>query len=400
MNRIAQQFGMTCQRVWYRLRVFLRNSLICVIRLIPKTSQSKINTDARGVCILKLDHIGDFVLCTGALDRIVSAYDQKEIYLICSPIAKVIADQRYPDINVIAVPPLAGFKEIFKAWRTIRRELSGLRFELIVSLRYQIDSYDALIIGQISYDRCVGTHIDGKKRMELMSDRVFTETVPYPCGEFSLTESQPNSSIPCHEIRCHADILTQALKKDVDWKHVIPYWSNARVEESDDNILIFPFGSTRIKDYPLARWGRLLSQLEREFDGEIILCSVPSDRHRLSKIAESMSPKTPSRVRLEYNLSIIELIDSISSARLIVSVDTGPAHIATCLDRDAVFILGGGHFGHFAPWRNSCRQVWITQRLDCFGCQWHCIRDSAECVTKISTDEILAEITCRLNDEL
>jgi ADP-heptose:LPS heptosyltransferase len=88
--------------------------------------------------------------------------------------------------------------------------------------------------------------------------------------------------------------------------------------------------------------------------------------------------------------------ERISSARLVFSMESGPAHLATALDKPGVFILGGGHYGVFAPWGNPKRQHWIHEPLICYHCNWKCKFDEAKCVTEIPPSRIVTAMNSLL----
>jgi ADP-heptose:LPS heptosyltransferase len=68
---------------------------------------------------------------------------------------------------------------------------------------------------------------------------------------------------------------------------------------------------------------------------------------------------------------------------MVLSLESAPAHLAAALNKPGVFLLGGGHYGMFAPWQRSERQIWLSEAMDCYNCQWHCSMAEAFCVTRI-----------------
>jgi ADP-heptose:LPS heptosyltransferase len=85
---------------------------------------------------------------------------------------------------------------------------------------------------------------------------------------------------------------------------------------------------------------------------------------------------------------VVEFAEAVGRAELVLTVETATAHLAAALDRPAIVLIGGGHFGQFGPWRRSARQVWLTHPMDCFGCNWRCIHPEPYCLTRISSDAV------------
>jgi hypothetical protein len=90
------------------------------------------------------------------------------------------------------------------------------------------------------------------------------------------------------------------------------------------------------------------------------------------------------------------LVTAIDRTRLLVSTETATAHLGAAADAPMVGIIGGGHYGRFAPWARSARQRWVEWKLPCFGCNWNCIHSAPLCITDLpprlildTTDELL-----------
>jgi ADP-heptose:LPS heptosyltransferase len=56
---------------------------------------------------------------------------------------------------------------------------------------------------------------------------------------------------------------------------------------------------------------------------------------------------------------LVELLNLIAGAELILTVDTAAAHFATALDKSCVVLFSGLHQGMFGPWRRSAQQRWL-----------------------------------------
>ncbi|WP_022853982.1 lipopolysaccharide heptosyltransferase I [Thermodesulfatator atlanticus] len=84
--------------------------------------------------------------------------------------------------------------------------------------------------------------------------------------------------------------------------------------------------------------------------------------------------------------SLLELASIISQATLVVSVDTGPMHLAAALNKPVVAL-----FGPTAPWRTGPlgeRHRVIQKKLPCVPCfQRTC--DTTRCMQEIAAEEII-----------
>jgi ADP-heptose:LPS heptosyltransferase len=70
-----------------------------------------------------------------------------------------------------------------------------------------------------------------------------------------------------------------------------------------------------------------------------------------------------------------ELLDLLRHAALVVTNETGPAHLAIGLGAPTITILGGGQFGGWLPFPPEvapATQRVVYRRMPCYGCLWNC----------------------------
>ena len=91
-----------------------------------------------------------------------------------------------------------------------------------------------------------------------------------------------------------------------------------------------------------------------------------------------------------------DLREALRRSRLVLSAETGTAHLAVALDAPLVALLGGGHIGWFAPWSRSGRQQWLNNDVPCRGCLWVCSQPSPVCLTDLSEDQVFQAIDVAL----
>ena len=103
--------------------------------------------------------------------------------------------------------------------------------------------------------------------------------------------------------------------------------------------------------------------------------------------------------------SILDLIDVISRAELVITNETSATHIAASVNTLCFTILGGGHFRRFAPYPKSLNQTQnkvIFNKLECFNCNWYCsiIKNkdlTYPCINQISSSDLISQINKELN---
>jgi ADP-heptose:LPS heptosyltransferase len=97
--------------------------------------------------------------------------------------------------------------------------------------------------------------------------------------------------------------------------------------------------------------------------------------------------------------SLPQLIELIGNATLIIANETSAIHIAAATQTKAVCILGGGHFGRFAPYPQYIDNspLCIFEKMECFNCNWNCKFQTEEtdpypCISIISVQKVWSSI--------
>jgi ADP-heptose:LPS heptosyltransferase len=162
-------------------------------------------------------------------------------------------------------------------------------------------------------------------------------------------------------------------------------------------IVIAPGASWQSKIWPLDQFAALVLQLNSTFDLHFVLCGDKNDRTLCESLAQKVNLHNLTNIAGQTNL--IQLIEIIRGAILVVSNDSSPVHLAAATRTRAVCILGGGHFGRFLPYQverstPSPLPVALWSKMDCFGCRWRCKfapqdGDVVPCVSSVALQEVI-----------
>jgi ADP-heptose:LPS heptosyltransferase len=93
-----------------------------------------------------------------------------------------------------------------------------------------------------------------------------------------------------------------------------------------------------------------------------------------------------------------ELLDLLRHAALVVTSETGPAHLAVGLGAPTVTILGGGQFGGWMPFPAEAappHERVVYRRMPCYGCLWNCTQphrrgEAYPCVAAVEIADVLS----------
>lgn len=202
-----------------------------------------------------------------------------------------------------------------------------------------------------------------------------------------LAEAVECDDILCRELQNHRLVLGAATGRAVEAGAALP-----RIELSgvirQPGILVCPFGSKEIRTYPIDRLVEALCLFQKRGRAALTLCGSKSDLPGLLSAREKGLSQGLVNVTVETPGTIVEFARRIAGCQGVLTMESAGAHLAASMDVPAVVIIGGGHYGMFAPWSSSPRQVWLTEKLDCFGCDWNCSKTKPLCIHNVTPQNI------------
>jgi ADP-heptose:LPS heptosyltransferase len=160
-------------------------------------------------------------------------------------------------------------------------------------------------------------------------------------------------------------------------------------------VVLIPGALADHRRWPVENFVEIARRLQECYGWSSVACGGPSETH-LGLSLES-NGQVPIR-NLVGQTSLSGLAALIARARLVVSNETGAAHLAAAVRTPVVCLLGGGHYGRFVPYPEVLRgripvPLPVVHPMDCFGCDWHCIHPVAKgmpapCIQQISVDAV------------
>ena len=308
------------------------------------------------ILIIKHGSLGDLIQANGAIKDIKSFYKNRKVFLLtsqpyaifmseCPYIDGVIIDKRLPRWNLFY---LNNLKKNLK-----RYEFSKV-FDLQNSNRTKF--YKKFILNKnIEWSSSESTLDVGQKK---------TDFDQYPV--LDRMESQLKKS----------GIETEFTKNiDLDWAledvtRLVKQYSN------NEYILLFPFCSKKHQNKKWPYFKEFIARLKQDYKNLYPILIVPGPNE--IKEAYSLNAKV---VTDDNNpVGIKTLISLIGNAKFIITNDTGPAHIASHLDKKGL-VLFGSH--------TSARKVSIEN----FNFKALCVKDLKD----LKEEEVLNEVKSKLN---
>ena len=267
------------------------------------------------ILIIKHGSLGDLIQANGAIKDIKEFYKNRKVFLLtsqqysifmseCPYIDGVLIDKRLPRWNLFFL-------------YNLKKLLSKYSFTKVFDLQNSSRTkfYRNFILKNAEWSSSATTLKPGEKKKDFDIHPVLDRM------ELQLKESQ----IPTKYIK-NVD-LSWARE---DLSRLIQQYTNR------DYILIFPFSSKKHKDKRWPFFKDLISRIRRDYKNNYSVLVAPGpnefDEANTLNVKVVMDKGQP--------VNIKTLISLINGAKFIVANDTGPAHIASHLNKKGLVLFG------------------------------------------------------------
>ena len=336
------------------------------------------------VGIYRPDRLGDFILSIGAIRSILEQAGERNCVLLHSRVAAEIAAREFPGLTRIQLPDLHG--KLWITWANVhsakfRRQL-GKGIGDMLCLRHYRALFDEVALRVIPSRRvwCVSNSEHYRLEFEI-AQRRFSGDVevprPAPTGDKTV----------CEDLLCHQRLLEAWKEGPVGIATVVPRLSVSALRRQN-TLVISPFASDPIRDLPFDALVACILHAASAWGLEPQILTPPAVVAKYESLARRLAEKG-CQVTVRVTRTVDELIEALASGTAVFTADTATAHLATALDLPMVCLLGGGHYGCFAPWRRSERQIWLSHPMDCYSCRWECVHPQPYCITRVLANDIV-----------
>lgn len=156
-------------------------------------------------------------------------------------------------------------------------------------------------------------------------------------------------------------------------------------------VLLNPGAAWPNKQWPADRFGALAARLRAGHGLPSVVLWGPAERERAQQVVAASG----GTAILAPETRITDIFAMAKAARLVVSGDTGPLHIACAVGTPVVALFGPTSAGRNGPWSMDDRVIARTAECECLY-QRQCSR-ATPCIDDIPADDVIAAAGDRLS---
>ena len=337
------------------------------------------------VLCVRLDALGDVLMTTPALRALKQSRSGRRLTLLTSPAGAELA-HLVPEIDAVLVYDAPWMKA------TAPRADSGPEFATIERLRRE--HFDAAVIFTVFSQSPLPAALlcmlaDIPRRLAHCREN------PYQLLTDWLPEREPEQFIR-HEVRRQLDLVASLGCRTADERlslrvpesaarRVRTLLREAGVDEDGLWLVIHPGASAPSRRYPPEHYATAAHLLAREHALQVVFSGSESERALIDGIRAAM--QAPS-VSLAGRLDVAELAALIQRAPLLVTNNTGPAHIAAAVGTPVVDLYAQTNPQH-TPWRVAARVLYYD--VPCKNCfKSICPEGHHDCLARVPPEDVIS----------
>jgi ADP-heptose:LPS heptosyltransferase len=369
------------------LLFILFDSIALWVAIVPKHNQQKL------VLLVRQDAIGDFILWLDTAKEYRKYYPPENCKIILignalwSDLAKGLPfwDEVLP-VNVKAFKTLSRYR-----WNILRK-VRNYGAEIAIQPTYSREFYhgDSLIRASNASKKVssAGNMSNRDQLKSILADRWHTELIPSSPEQLS-------------ELERNAEFFSGFIKK----KYLPSYpelelSGDCKIQELKcKSFYILSLGANKkYREWPYKYYAKIAQKIHKKTGWLGLICGAENEFYlgeHIKKLCDAPLQNYTGQTTLS------ELTCLLAKSQILISNETGTAHIANAVGTPTVCILGGGHFGRFVPYPELSGKInnlkVVYYKMPCYGCDWKCVyhikdEDPAPCISNISVDAVWNEV--------
>jgi ADP-heptose:LPS heptosyltransferase len=354
---------------------------------VPKHNQLKL------ILLIRQDRIGDFILWLDTAKEYRKYYppENYKIILIGNAIWSDLAKE-LPFWDEVLPVNVKAFKALSRYRWNILRKVRNFGAKIAIQPTYSREFYhgDSLIRASNASKKVssAGNMSNRDQLKSILADRWHTELIPSSPEQLS-------------ELERNAEFFSGFIKK----KYLPSYpelelSGDCKIQELKcKSFYILSLGANKkYREWPYKYYAKIAQKIHKKTGWLGLICGAENEFYlgeHIKKLCDAPLQNYTGQTTLS------ELTCLLAKSQILISNETGTAHIANAVGTPTVCILGGGHFGRFVPYPELSGKInnlkVVYHKMPCYGCDWKCVyhikdEDPAPCISNISVDAVWNEV--------
>lgn len=283
--------------------------------------------------------LGDMVMSIGFINALKQVYPDAAISVIAKKGIHALLDF-FPETQNRFIFAKEDYAGVAGAWRFGRHIKKQSSFDLFFCLP---DSFSSALIGLATG---AGQRIGYRSEMR---SPLFTQ---------AFTKGT------VHRVAEYINLLEQFVQKKITSESIR---LNVPVVEKKNRIIININSEASSRRLPFKKAVSIIHAVRPAFADELVLIGGNQDKPNVDAVMNQLAD-TSNIINMAGKTSLPELVHLISAAKLVLTTDSGPAHLANALGIPTVTLFGAGNEKKTAPFNQNNSSVIRLGKLSCEPC--------------------------------
>ena len=343
--------------------------------------------------VIQNSHLGDFLLSLPFFQRLKNECGLPLWLVSDKSIEELAAASGIFDGFIgIDFRKASSYKHIVYRWKVLKnlRKISGKKAVQCFAVG-KTDLEDCMLLAIKSPDKYV--FVDNFYNVqrsgtfyEALRVKFFEHTLPYRL-ELSLLANENNLANFITGIEKSVEVGNLDCFEPLPEKDDLP----------EDYCLIIPGADDPRRRWEAEKFACLARQVVAEQQLHLLFSGSPAEAGIIRRVFELLPEAVQQKVKIRQPesdklKSIKRLMSDCKHARLVLTNDTGPMHIAAKYGVKTICITGGWHWGIFAPCPEYESVNFKYEKMTCYGCGSFCKYNTVpfKCLQELSEEKVFA----------
>ena len=299
-------------------------------------------TPPRTLCILRLSAIGDVTHVVAIVRTLQQAWPDTAITWVIGRIeARLIG--LLPGVELIIIDK----RSLRAGALALRRALRGRRFDVLLHMQTALRAslYSTLISAgvRVGFDRARARELQWLFTNRKIAARTREHVLD---SFFGFTEA-----LGINERR-------------LEWRLPIPAdaaaWARELIPDGQRTLIVSPCSRWSARNWRSERYAAVIDHAVSRHGLQVLLCGGPGDAERAMGAAIEAAVQVPVRNIIGTD-TLPQLLALLGRASVLISPDSGPAHMATMVGTPVIGLMAGTRSARSGPYLS---QRWCVDRYD------------------------------------